>query len=194
MQANCLDISNGLPRLTLAVGLFDRAVAIHSALRDLAAHDFSLGNIAVFAAARTEELGRVANWVTDVVGDHRQRLHRVDANSSVGALSAIYTGAQNSGGVSGGSENANPSPRNSDQYPEHVLSWVFERQSRRLGEHLRDGGSVLVVPILEAKDQPVVCSILLHYASGSVQTHQIRGNAPRPALAIDPHGGAEHAR
>jgi len=165
MSGDLLEISRPLVRVTLALGLFDRAVALLSAVRDLAAQKLSLDGLQVITNDASIKPERIAAELPGgTTGAMGSCVHRFESEQASDVLQGLYSLAcpDPSRSYSG-----SPSGR-------ALSSWLNERQARSLERHLRAGGTILMIPLQNAYEQRVICSILLHYADAGVQTHQLR--------------------
>lgn len=52
-------------------------------------------------------------------------------------------------------------------------SWALERHARQLDLHLRGGGGLLVVLLVDDGEERVACGALLRHASAGIQTHEV---------------------
>lgn len=149
-------------RETLAMGLFDRPVAIQSALRDLANNGF--GELEYFVAMASE--------ATDFAGDF------AGGSGAIG-VTVCQIDAAADGGIPGWLDRLLPGSMH-----ESAATAALDRHTERLERHIRGGGAVMLVRTSEPVTQQSICSILLHYASDGVVTHQIRSaRAPQMAPA-----------
>lgn len=154
-------------RLTLAIGLFEGLIEVQSALRDLANNGFGIERVRLVASADSrafDQFGRTP-------GDGRG-LHRIDTGPDVDASDCIQEILHE----------AVPLPQTGllcDLSTSHGSLATFamsglERQAHNLKQHLESGGGIVIVRVDDAGEQQAVCSMLLHYASRGVQTHQLR--------------------
>ena len=51
--------------------------------------------------------------------------------------------------------------------------WALQRHAQQLDTHLRAGGAIVLVRLLEDEEEQTVCRTLLRHASGGVQTHEV---------------------
>jgi hypothetical protein len=63
--------------------------------------------------------------------------------------------------------------------------WALQRHAQQLDKHLRDGGAIVLVRLLEDDEEQTVCRTLLRHASGGVQTHEVPA-ALAPATVMLP--------
>lgn len=63
--------------------------------------------------------------------------------------------------------------------------WALQRHAQQLDKHLRDGGAIVLVRLLEDDEEQTVCRTLLRHASGGVQTHEVPA-ALAPAAVMVP--------
>ncbi|MGD9785376.1 MAG: hypothetical protein AB7U49_11885 [Hyphomicrobiaceae bacterium] len=156
------------------MALFDRQVAIRSALRDLEANGVDLGAAQVVAStsAPSFDYTQAANaWPR--IAESRLDVERFGAAGALAHVHAIARRAFNPRSARPAFDTLRPSEVGSRLGHGGALS----RQGQRLHDHLIAGGFALVVPIAGGTDPATVCSILLHYATGSVQTHQVRSTS-----------------
>lgn len=191
------------PRLTVTVALFDRGVAIRSALRDLAANGVAMDTAVVVAAhvqgrdatrLKSEELSlnlpaavatnmiRLEGQRADQILDYVHAIARdAMAPESLRALSrrALYPDLALKTEIALRASDAPAADAATG------ASRALLRQGEQLSLHLNAGGFALVMPVGPGVDPALVCSILLHYATASVQTHQVRPYSP--IGAVGPH-------
>lgn len=158
-------------RITLTVGLFDSAVALVCAMRDLTGHGYDGDRFRIVVADDSQ--GFDARNICPLEGvvpvcripaaDLREGatpMLWVDRALPWLADPTATTGELHDPAIA-------PGPRG-------AASSVLDRQNRRLALHLASGGAAMIAPIEAISDQQAICSIMLHYASAGVLTHQIR--------------------
>ncbi|MFN3867703.1 MAG: hypothetical protein ACK4MF_01400 [Hyphomicrobiaceae bacterium] len=162
-------------RTTFAIGLFDSFVAVKSALRDLANHGFGGDRVRIFTAIGQHGLDAIDG---DAPAAHRRLRHiatGVGADDPSGWVSDMLRGAMTRN-VDRVVEPvlSRPDPAADDPHRDRFAMSGLDRQADKLKRHLDNGGSVLVIAVDDPGEQQAVCSMLLHYASDGVQTHQLR--------------------
>lgn len=171
MSPDTLEITRPPPpprRTTLAIGLFEGLVEVRSALRDLSNHGFGVERVRLVASA--------ASPAFDLFGSRPgepaegRGLHRVDTGPAVDATACIREILRKA--VPAGAEPA--SDPACDDLPATFAMSGLERQAHNIKQHLAAGGGIIIVRVDDAGEQQAVCSMLLHYASRGVQTHQLR--------------------
>lgn len=186
MTAPSLDQSAPLApgmRINLAAALFDRLVAVDSALRDVVSSGFAKSSYSILVAMQSREFASLGELFK--VPLLAVPIHRIDcANAQDGRF---WIGddliGPDAGGMAWGA-GGRLTKRASD-----AAMQVLERHGHRLQGHLARGGAVLVAKVDSLAEQQAICSMLLHYASDGVLTHQVRANATRslPAFLAQSH-------
>lgn len=162
MPSDVLEMPLQSTRLTLALGLFDRAAALLSAVRDLAAQQLDLDGLRILTADQSlDGPGLFDEMRLMRQGSIVVRYDPVRTPDVLRGLCSLVCVRR--GDVCGSELTLPPS-----------FTHVGERQALRLERHLRAGGSIMMVPVAGVGDQRTICSILLHYVSDGVQTHEIR--------------------
>lgn len=154
-------------RLTLAIGLFDGLIEVQSALRDLSNHGFGLERVRLVASTESDTFDQFGR----APGEGRG-FYRIDTAPDVDPADCIQEILQE----------AVPLPRSGllagiPAPPASLAAFAMsglERQAHNLKQHLTAGGGIVIVRVDDASEQQAVCSMLLHYASRGVQTHQLR--------------------
>lgn len=177
-------------RLMFAIGLFDSAAALQSALRDLANHGFGADRVKVMTSAHAPALAPMlddvpSRWAgapgraaglhlieteagTDPTECIRRILHNALPQAARGAESTSESMAVATGP-------ARAAFGRDDDWPDTTFATSgLERQAGELQRHLVSGGGILIVRLDDIGEQQAVCSMLLHYASRGVQSHQLR--------------------
>ena len=173
-------------RINLAVGLFDRLVAIDSALRDVGSSGFAKSAYTILVALHSREFAQLGSVYR--VPLLEVPVHRIDSTSVEQGASWICdtpprpeTSADDVTAPAGGARRNPPA--------DGAALRALERHSHRLHGHLGRGGAVLIVRVDTLSEQQAICSMLLHYASDGVLTHQVRPATNRvlPALLAHTH-------
>lgn len=169
MAFDTLQITRPKRRLTVAIGLFDGPLAVQSAMRDLGNHGFDASRIQLVAGSSAGEYDRLTQTAT-MRGGAAARMHRIGPAALSGANACLEELVR---------QLTAASPNRSEGDVELAIEETFaglglERQANTLVQHLLGGGGILIVRVESAEEQRAVCSMLLHYASRGVQSHQLR--------------------
>lgn len=175
MAPDTYETTRTVSRTTFAIGLFDNVVAVQSALRDLANHGFGGERVRVFTASEQHAFDAVDG---DAPAAHRRLSHvsigaGIDASDWISDMlrDALSRSIERSPGMS------RPHDGNASstdyQFGRFAMSGL-DRQTDTLKRHLDNGGSVVIIALDDTSEHHAVCSMLLHYASHGVQTHQLR--------------------
>ncbi len=165
-------------RLTVAIGLFDSALTIRSAVRDLANHGF--GGDRVFLVSRPAASGGgVSSNSEDFSAIDGVR--RIAAQGGRDAVSQLHELVRQTASGQGGRTGSIPLH---GDFGAHYPGLGLERQAATLMQHLTGGDAVLIVRTESADEERAACSMLLHYAGRGVQTHQVRYATSTPQRGI----------
>lgn len=186
-------------RLMFAIGLFDSAAALQSALRDLANHGFGADRVKLMTSAHAPALAPMlddvpSNWAE--TPGRTAGLHLIETEAGTDPTECIrrilHNALPRAAVIADASSESLPlaasSPRapldRDDDWPDTTFATSgLERQAGELQRHLVSGGGILIVRLDDTGEQQAVCSMLLHYASRGVQSHQLRLE-PRHAGAV----------
>jgi hypothetical protein len=157
-------------KVRLAVGLFGAAKELAAALAELGTQGLAPAGTNVIAQANAFE-GALAGW-------WERAEPRVFANwvvcRPVGGAAVPW-----SIGPAGPDE---PAPSAAVSDARALLGfhhWALRRHARQLHHCLEQGGALLLVePVTEAEER-AACTVLLRYASGGVQTHELARSEER---------------
>jgi hypothetical protein len=150
-------------KVRLAVGLFGTAKDLASAIAELNAQGLAPTRISVIARADAFD-GALVAW-------RESRKARAFANwivcrSAGGAVPWTIAPA--------GPDEAAPGAAVNDARALLGLHhWALQRHARLLHRCLEEGGALLLVEPGTEVEERAVCTVLLRYASGGVQTHEI---------------------
>lgn len=180
MAFDTLEITRPKRRLTVAIGLFDGPLAVQSAMRDLGNHGFDASRIQLVAGSSAGEYDRLTQTATMRGGD-AARMHRIGPAALSGANACLEELVRQL------TASSNRSEGDVELAIEETFAGLgLERQANTLVQHLLGGGGILIVRVESAEEQRAVCSMLLHYASRGVQSHQLRytrSGCDQPALS-----------
>jgi hypothetical protein len=153
----------GTSKVRLAVGLFGTAKALASALAELSTQRLAPARINVIAQADALD-GAIAGWWE--TGEARAFANWLVCRSVGGAVPWAIAPAV--------LDEAAPSSAVSDA--RDLLGfhhWALRRHARQLHRCMEQGGALLLVEPGSEAEERAVCTVLLRYASGGVQTHEI---------------------
>jgi hypothetical protein len=150
-------------KVRLAVGLFGMAKELVSALAELSTQSLVPAQINVIAQVDALE-GALAGWQEN--GEVRLFANWIVCRSVGGAVPWAIAPA--------GPDVAAPSTIVNDARALLGLHhWALRRHARQLHRCLEEGGALLLVEPGTEADERAACTVLLRYASGGVQTHEI---------------------
>ena len=168
-------LSGSQMRINIAAALFDRLVAIDSALRDVVANGFVNSAYSILVGTQSREFAQLGNMF--LVPLLTVPVHRIDTIRTQECAHAIGDDltAQDLGEPAWATAGRAMMPEANG-----AAKQVLERHRDRLHGHFARGGAVLVARVESLAEQQAICSMLLHYASDGVLTHQVRPNSAEP--------------
>ena len=161
-------------RINIAAALFDRLVAIESALRDVVANGFITSAYSILVGVQSREFALLGS--TFQVPQLTIPVHRID-NASV--QDGAFWIPDDLTGPDGGGVARSMGGRSFVPGAGGAAMQGLERHGHRLHGHFTRGGAVLIARVESLAEQHAICSMLLHYASDGVLTHQVRASAAR---------------
>jgi hypothetical protein len=150
-------------KVRLAVGLFGTAKELASALAELSAQGLPPARTNVIAQADAFG-GALAGWWES--GEARAFANWIVCRSVGGAVPWAIAPA-------GPDETASSTTVSDARALLGFHHWALRRHARRLHHCLEQGGALLLVEPDSEAEERAACTVLLRYASGGVQTHEI---------------------
>ena len=169
----------GTSKVRLVVGLFGAANELASGLAELGARGARPSQINLVAQADAFR-GALADWRkgAEARGFAGWIVYRPVDGAVPWAIGAADTAAAR--GTDRGTDRGAASAAESDARA--LLGfhhWALRRQAQLLHRHLQEGGALLLVAPDTDAEERAVCTALLRYASGGVQTHEIARSPER---------------
>ena len=177
----------GTSKVRLVVGLFGAANELASGLAELGARGARPSQINLVAQADAFR-GALADWRkgAEARGFAGWIVYRPVDGAVPWAIGAADTAAAR--GTDRGTDRetdrgANMGAASAAESDARALlgfhHWALRRQAQLLHRHLQEGGALLLVAPDTDAEERAVCTALLRYASGGVQTHEIARSPER---------------
>ncbi|HEY7550592.1 MAG TPA: hypothetical protein VH913_13890 [Hyphomicrobiaceae bacterium] len=157
------EIMAGTSKVRLAVGLFGTAKELTSALAELSALGVAPARINVVAQADAFGGAFAGCWQS---GEARAFANWIVCRSVGGAVPWAIAPA-------GPDETTSSTAVNDARALLGMHHWALRRHARLLHRCLEQGGALLLVEPESEAEERAVCTALLRYASGGIQTHEI---------------------
>lgn len=154
-------------KVRLVVGLFGAAQELASGLAELGARGARPSQINLVAQADALR-GALADWRT-----------REEARGFAGWIVYRPVDGAVPWAVGAADMAASTTAENDARALLEFHHWALRRQAQLLHRHLQAGGALLLVEPHTDAEERAVCTALLRYASGGVQTHEIARSLER---------------